>query len=155
MSGILNDLQIRIEKKLALTAHYYGDTVRKLFLFAAIIMLFFLPFLTTYIQIPVFMSLLIILSLGIFSGLTNPKIVLIAALDTVIAIGGVLTFGHFAVEAYSFYSLDSLYFWVNQVLAAIFLVSLYYSTKTIRGFFVNNKDVKKTKGDVYDLPKVR
>lgn len=129
------------EKKVTPTMpHYYGDMVRKLFLIAACAMLFTLPFFTTYIPVTIWTALLIILGLSIFSGLTNPKVFILAILDMVIAIVALLLFGYNAIDAYLRYGITEMYFWLNEVLGLLFLISLYLSVKTVRGFVVNHKE---------------
>jgi hypothetical protein len=118
--------------------HYYGDIVRVLYLSSAIFMLLLLPFVTDYIPVPTYIALLIILTLGIVAGVTNPAQRWVAVLDTFIAFGGVFIFGYYSIESYLFYSIFNLYFWANQIQAVIFLFALYFSVKTMRGFFLKD-----------------
>lgn len=103
-------------------------------------MLVGLPFLTDYIPVTYWVSLLIILGLSIFSGLTNPKVFTLATIDMCIAIGALFMFGYYAIDAYTRYGAGNVYFWMNQILGLLFLVSLYYSVKTFRGFLVDHKN---------------
>ncbi len=128
------EYQIVKESDKKIPIHYYGDTIRKLFFTSSFIMLFFLPFFTSYIPISIRVSLLIVLALSIFSGLTSPKVFIVAVVDVLISIFGVFLFGYYAVDAYLIYSPVSMFFWVNQILAILFLTSLYFSIKTFRGF---------------------
>ncbi len=121
------------------TPHYYGDDVRILFLIAAFLMLLTLPFFTAYIPVTIWTALLIILGLSLFSGLTNPKIFILAVMDMLIAIAALLYFGYYTIDAYSKYGIRELYFWLNEVLSFIFLMSVYFSVKTFRGFLVDHK----------------
>jgi hypothetical protein len=121
------------------TPHYYGDTIRKLFFAAAFVMLFFMPFFNTYIPLSIRQGLLVILALSLFSGLTNPKLMWIAVMDMIISAVSVFIFGYYAVDAYLQYTAKDLYFWVNHILAVLFLVSLYFSIKTVRGFLLKPK----------------
>lgn len=125
--------------------HYYGDIVRKLFLLSAALMLFLLPFFTDYIPVSTNLAILIILSLGVFAGVTNPQQKSVAVINTVVAVAGVTVFGFYAIDSYLQYSYRNLYFWANQTLAIIFLFALYYSTKTFRAEFL--KAVKIITGD--------
>ena len=119
-------------------SHYYGDIVRLLFLAGAVLMLFFLPFFSEIIPVSVPVALFTILALGIFAGVTNPRQLVIAVFDTIIATLAVVVFGYYAIDAYLKYTGVSLYFWANQVLAVDFLFALYYSTKTLRGFLLKH-----------------
>lgn len=113
-------------------SHYYGNIVRRLFLATAIIMAVGLPFYGDRIPIPAFVSLLLIVLLAFFAGLTNPVKAWTAAINSVVSLIAAVGFEAYAITAYrSDYGVD-LFFWLNQGLAVIFLVALYYSTKTFR-----------------------
>lgn len=99
-------------------------------------MLLLLPFFTEYIPVPTYLALIIILALGIVAGITNPAQKWVAILDTIIAFGGVFIFGYYSIDSYISYSFLNLYFWANQIQAVIFLFALYFSVKTVRGFFL-------------------
>jgi len=117
-------------------AHYYGDVVRKLFVLAAAFMLFSLPFFREYTPVSLSVSLIIILVLDIIAGVTNPRQKWGAFLDTTVASIGLFGFGYFAAKAYIEYGVFNFYFWENQALAIVFLFALYFSIKTLRGFYV-------------------
>jgi len=121
--------------------HYYGDIVRRLFLVVAFFMLLTLPFFLEKIPLPYYLGIFSILLLIIFSGLTNPKQLWVSVFDGTISLLGVIIFGYYAIDAYLLYSVISLYFWVNQLFALIFLISLYYSIKTIRGNLIADKNL--------------
>ncbi len=127
---------IRNEK---LLRHYYGDIVRFLFLVAAIIMLVTLPFLNPKLPVPVISSISIILAIGIFAGFTNPLQKPTALLNTIVSTIALVIFEYFAVKTYMESSFGNLMFFVNQILALIFLFALYYSTKTLRAMLIGKK----------------
>ncbi|MGE5041469.1 MAG: hypothetical protein ACM3IJ_01040 [Candidatus Levyibacteriota bacterium] len=116
--------------------HYYGDTVRKLFLAGAVFMLIALPFMSTFLSVPIYVSILAAIAIGVFAGITNPLQVWVAILNFILAVLAVIMFEYAAVNGYQTYSLTHRTFWVNQILAINFLVALYYSTKTVRGMFL-------------------
>lgn len=117
-------------------AHYYGDLVRKLFLSAAIFMLIMLPFMNRFLEVPLYISILIAIAISIFAGITNPVQKWVALFNFIIAIVGASLAEYQAVVGYNTYSFAHRTFWANQILAVIFLVALYYSTKTVRGMFL-------------------
>ena len=127
----------KVEADLEQNSHYYGDLVRKFLLAGAIIMLVTLPILREYISVPLTLSLLAILVIGIAAGLTSPKQLWAVLFNIIIAGGAVLVFEYFAVDAYARYGLQSLLFITDQVLALNFLVALYYGVKTARGMWLN------------------
>ena len=118
--------------------HYYGDTVRRLFVLAALVMVITLPFFTDKIPEPLPVALIAILITGAAAGLTSPRESWTAVTNVLIAVGGVLVFEWHAVQWYSRYQLANNYFWTNQLLAVIFLLALYFSFKTARRIGVNN-----------------
>lgn len=116
--------------------HYYGDTVRKFFMIGAVFMLVSLPFMSQYLSVPLYISILTAIAIGIFAGITNPLQTWAAILDLIISTAAVAIFEYHAVSGYTSYSLTHRTFWVNQVLAVNFLIALYFSTKTVRGMLL-------------------
>ncbi len=110
--------------------HYYGNIVRKIFLICGLVMLITLPFLKENISSPVFYSILAILVLTFFAGMTNPKHKGIIVSDIVVS---VLAFGIFTHQAITKSDgfLD-LFFITNLVLSLLSLTAFYWSVKTIR-----------------------
>ena len=115
-------------------AHYYGDYVRRLFILGSALMIASYAFFQTYVNLPVSLSIFIILVLILLAGLQNPNARWIVILNTVIAVIACAGFEYKAVTFYSStaYSLSPLFFWANQILALVFFVAIYYSTKTLR-----------------------
>ena|SRR3989344_1853608 len=119
--------------------HYYGDVVRKLFLAAAVIMLVTLPFFNERLPVSVMVSLLIIVGIGLFAGITNPVKFWPAFIDTAVSIVAVVVFEYYAVVFYQTYSAKDALFWLNQGLAVMFMFALYFSTKTFRGMILGRR----------------
>ena len=124
------------EKVIGIKKHYNGDIVRRIILSASLVIIVLTPFFIEYIPLPFFLGLAFALLLNIFSGLTNPKVVWTSVFDLVLGFVGTLVFGYFAIDAYLQHSVLSLYFWINEMLAGIFFISLYFSIKTVRGFYI-------------------
>lgn len=116
--------------------HYYGDVVRRFFIVGALLMLISLPFMNSYLQVPLQISILAAICIGVFAGITNPLQMWAAVLNFALSIISVVVFEYQAVNGYQMYSLTHRTFWVNQILAVNFLVALYYSTKTVRGMML-------------------
>ncbi len=110
-------------------AHYYGDTVRVLFLIAGVIMLATLPIVQQNIPAPSLVSVAFIIIVALAAGLTSPRHGAVMAANVVISFVGV---GAFELAAISFSEPWSAFFWTNQSLAIIFFIALYYSAKTFR-----------------------
>lgn len=116
-------------------AHYYGDIVRKMFFLAAILMLAGLPFFNDRLPVPTIWSLVAIVTIGFLAGLTNPVNKLPALINTATSAVAVIIFEYFAVTIYQNLGADLL-FLANQALAIIFLVALYFGTKTLRAMML-------------------
>jgi hypothetical protein len=136
----MKDFWEALRNEKLLTKHYYGDVVRFLFLTAAVVMLVTLPFLNSNLPIPLIFSILIILTIGLVAGVTNPLQKSTSFITTGISSIALIVFEYYAVTTY-FESQLSFLFIVNQMLALIFLFALYYSTKTLRAKLIE-KDNK-------------
>ncbi len=119
-------------------AHYYGDSVRKLFVAVAAITIITLPFFRDFIHIPAFYYVVAMTLLLIVAGFTNPDHRWVGIMDMAISIYGIYFFESEALSAYGFYSTEIWYFWTNQLIAFLFVIALYYSAKTERGKWFRN-----------------
>lgn len=127
--------------------HYYGDTVRWLFMIAAIVMLIMLPTINGILNIPTVVSVLGIMILGFAAGFTNPKQVWDAGINTGISAVGFLFFETIAVWSYqqSFNTVEGeRFFLANIGLGLVFLIAIYFSVKTLRGLLLRGKDDEPT-----------
>lgn len=122
--------------------HYYGDTVRVLFLLAALIMLVSLPIFVKMTGMPAYVSVLAILGLGLAAGVTNPEQVWDAQVNASIAVLGTVVFEGYAVTLYQKYQGPSGFFYTNLVLGCIFFVAVYLSIKTLRGLMLAQRDLQ-------------
>ena len=127
--------KIKGEKKL--TKHYYGDLVRLIFLISAALMLLTLPIFYNRTPVSLTVSILTILSMGVLAGITNPVQKTTAIINTGISATALVAFEYYAVNTYAKESFSG-YFFINQILALLFLISLYYSTKTLRSMIFKN-----------------
>ena len=115
--------------------HYYGDYVRKLFLLGGALMMVTYPFFQKYIDVPLSLSIFIILMIVLLAGFQNPTNRWIVICNTLVAIVACGIFEYRAVHFYLSSGFDEapLFFLVNELLALIFFVAIYYSAKTSRG----------------------
>lgn len=109
--------------------HYYGDTVRMLFIIAGIAILLTLPLLKTEVPVSIPLSLLFVLVVDIAAGLTGPRHRPVMAANAVIALCGVAIFEYAAANLSELWG---AFFWANQFLAVVFFIALYYSAKSLR-----------------------
>jgi len=115
-------------------SHYYGDITRKIFIITAVLMSLSLPIFKDLIFVPIEFSLAIIVALIFLAGVTNPRQMLIAILDFSLSLFGFIVFEYTVVNNFPAHISFAI---VNQLIAALMLTALYYSTKTIRGFILN------------------
>ena len=123
-------------------SHYYGDTVRFLFLIAGVIMLISLPTVSQILNIPIIISVIAILILGLAAGFTNPKQKLDALINVFISAAGFLIFESTAVWTFQkgITTQRLEYFFIaNIILGLIFLLALYFSAKTLRAEIVSTE----------------
>ena len=131
-------MNVPLFEKIGPMAHYYGDTVRKFFLAAGVILLVAIlrdqEFLSFYLFIGVFGVLL----LTVLAGLTNSRTKGVIMADVVTSIIFFLLFEYLAVSAYvQMRHIIEEVFLLRQLLAPLFLIAVYFSTKTYRGVFLN------------------
>ncbi len=116
-------------------SHYHGDTVRVLFLVAAVLV-FATKFVGEAMPFSFGAMMLLILTLVITAGITNPAQKWIHTVNMIVSIAGVLTFGWLSFSrietAADIFSGNGLVF----VIALVFLAALYFATRTVRGFSV-------------------
>ena len=128
--------------------HYYGDAVRTLFIIGVLIMVVSFPFFRSFISEPLSLSIIGSVVLAVFGGLMNPKQKWVIFLNTIIPIIALLFFEYYAVNTYinlsstenSVKNIQVAFFWTNQILAIIFFLATYLSTKTLRGAFIADKE---------------
>lgn len=121
-------------------SHYYGDIVRALFVTAAVLILLAQVTGTAFLTAPA--ALLAALILVVSAGLTNPVQVWIQWTNTVVAALGLLISGNLVLNRYESGELftDGI---IILLTCIVFLVALYYSTRTLRGILMRGAPVIK------------
>ena len=116
--------------------HYYGDIVRRLLIVGAIIMLLIAPYEYAHraLSIPFFSTALFAIAMVFLAGFTNPRHRWTILFDTIVSACLCLIFAYLAFSYYTLVEriLDPI-FLVRQLLALIFLIALYFSSKSLRG----------------------
>ena len=117
-------------------AHYHGDTVRSLFVVAAVVLLV-AETTGASLPLPTFQIVALAVLLVVAAGITNPAQAWIHFVNALLAIYGALVFGLFAIEAYrAAQEIFSQTYLFAELLAILFLVSVYFTTKTVRGILL-------------------
>ncbi|MES2668374.1 MAG: hypothetical protein V4644_01635 [Patescibacteria group bacterium] len=126
-------------RPVARMGHYHGDTVRILFVTAAVLIFAtkFVPGAPTFSFGPM---MLLILTLVIAAGITNPAQQWIHTVNLLLSIAGVVTFGWLSFSRIE--TASELFSGTGLVafIAVIFLATLYFATRTVRGFSVPHVD---------------
>lgn len=120
--------------------HYHGDFVRGLFVTCAVLV-FLTQFIGSKLPFTSVTVMLIVLILVIAAGITNPAQHWIHWANLIIAIGGVLIFGGLAIARLSTVAQLFSGEGVVALLAILFLASLYFATRTLRGLMVPHIDI--------------
>lgn len=113
--------------------HYYGDITRLLFIVVGVIMLFGLPTMESALQLPVFIPVIAIVILAFAAGYTSPRYRSSLVLNIWVSSAGLASFIYVSLFLRSHF-LGSGWLFLNQVIAVLFLVSLYLSIKSLRGY---------------------
>jgi len=113
--------------------HYYGTLVRKQLVFAAFIILLAVLIDSELRNFYLVVGLFGVVGLTILAGLTSHQKRGIMFTDMFISAIMFLIFEYFAVNAFVKYGTfsDPIFFF-RQLIAVIYLITLYYSTKTLR-----------------------
>jgi hypothetical protein len=109
--------------------------VRKLFILTGVVILIMLPVLQSALSIPLLATILAVIIIAFFAGLTNPLQKSVAFFNMLISATGLVLFEYQAVLSYVPETITPL-FGTNQILALIFFFALYYSVKTLRGMML-------------------
>ena len=123
-----------------ISRHYYGHTIRGIFLFVGLVMLVSFPFFSDLTPVPLWISIGIMTLLAIFGGLMNPAQRWLLVVNAIVPTIGFIVFEYQAVFAYLHVAATdprrATLFWVNQLISLLFFIALYLSIKTVRGRFV-------------------
>lgn len=114
--------------------HYYGDIVRACFVASGFVLLVAILLDKQLLQIYLAIGVLGVLLLIILAGLTSPRKEWVLFIESIVAGVGFLFFEYVAVAAYLHSgTMTDIVFILRQTLSILFLVTLYYSVKSIRG----------------------
>ena len=114
--------------------HYFGNTVRRLFILNGAIVLLALPFFKNFLPIPTLFSITAIVLLIVFAAMTNPLLPAINKTNVAISALGLIIFENLAVASYEFVPLEQSI--IYQILAIIFFFALYFGVKTFRAMAI-------------------
>lgn len=113
--------------------HYHGDSVRGLFVVSAIVLIVAK---STGAALPLstLTTVAAAILLVVAAGITNPAQFWIHWINTALSMGGTVLFGVTAIRQYrtgaNIFDISFIYV---EALALLFLVALYFTTRTVRG----------------------
>ena len=133
--------------------HYYGDTVRTLFLAAGCLVLFGAPLYVNDIY-PILPFVIIgAFAILLAASLTSPRSNAFIIVDAVLASIGLLVFQYWALWEYGNAPLSRI-FAFREIIAIIFFFALYFSIKTLRamsnGIMGPVDSIRQMKEDPYE-----
>lgn len=115
--------------------HYYGDVVRICLIVAAFLMLATALVDRELLSFYLGIGVIGIMVLTVLAGLTSPKMIMVIYAEAIIAAVAFLFFEYAAIAAFrEVGTIADATFLLRQATAVTFLLTLYYSTKSIRGF---------------------
>ncbi|HBH71622.1 MAG: hypothetical protein UU88_C0009G0025 [Parcubacteria group bacterium GW2011_GWC1_42_11] len=113
--------------------HYYGNLIRKQLFFAAFVIMIAALIDSELRNFYLFIGLFGVVGFTILAGLTSPQKRGIMFTDVLVSSFMFLIFEYFAISAFIRYEdFSDPVFFFRQLIAVIYLVILYYSTKTLR-----------------------
>lgn len=122
--------------------HYYGNLIRKHFFFSALLILMAILLDNELRSAYLSNGLLVIIGIIILGGLTSRSNRVIVLVDVLASTALFVIFEYFAISAFLKYeSFSNGIFLLRQFISIVFLITLYYSTKTLR-YHVTKVDEK-------------
>lgn len=114
--------------------HYYGDSVRNMFIASAVIYAIALPLFGSLLPFDVYTGIGIVLLLVFLAGITNPHSQILMFLNAAVAGIGVYLM---QTAAISFFDQDSsILFVLRQVVVILLLIAFYHGVKTARNMIL-------------------
>ena len=110
--------------------HYYGETVRQLFLAAAVLMLVGAPLYAEDIALQGPELVIAAIVLAIVAGVMSPQMRLAKLASIIVSIVGAIIFELWALTGYLATGVPSIAFLIRQAIALVFFLALYLSIKT-------------------------
>ena len=125
------------QNKINYYGHYYGKIIRLIFIIGGLVMLVTFPFFGNLVNLPLPISIFIIILFVVLGGLINPLSKWVFILGSIIPIFALAMFEYYAFHTYQNLSAGSssmniAFFWINQALALLFFFATYLSVKTLR-----------------------
>lgn len=114
--------------------HYYGNVVRSCFLAIGLVLIVTILVDWQLVRLYLLVGVVGVLSLVVLAGLTNPRSPKLIFVEAIVSGIGFVFFEYVAIAAFqATNSFTEPVFFLRQLLSILFLISLYYSVKSVRG----------------------
>jgi hypothetical protein len=130
--------------------HYYGDSLRTMFMVSAVIYATAIPLFGSLLPFDVYASVGIVLLLVFLAGITNPHSQFVMFINVAVAGMGAYLMQTAAIQ---FFGQDSsVLFFLRQIVAILLLVAFYHGVRTARNMMIGKIGDEPVKGefDKYD-----
>jgi hypothetical protein len=125
--------------------HYYGDTIRNLFISAGIIYAVAMPLWGNLLPVDTFTGIFMILILVFLAGITNPRSTTLMFVNVFVAGAGVF---YLQWAAITFYETQSpILFFLREAVVILLLFAFYHSVKSSRNMMLGKVGAKPTPGE--------
>jgi len=114
--------------------HYYGDTVRTMFLAAAIVYAVSLPLFGEILPIGIMSGIGVVLGLTLFAGITNPHSKVFMVLNIIISGLAVFLIQNAAIMY--FRTDTTMLFLLREASVILFLIAFYEGVKSLRSMLL-------------------
>lgn len=129
---------MEIQKTYKPVPHYYGDSVRAIFVAGAIFILIGLSGMTEALGIPPVLGIIGMVILCVAAGFTNPVQFFSLRINVTISIIFLIFFTYMGWYAHDVH-LGGVIELPNKIAAVLFLVATYFSVKSLRGATVSGR----------------
>jgi len=130
--------------------HYYGDSVRMMFISSAVIYAVAMPLFGNLIPVSTGTGILIVIVLAFLAGVTNPNFPWLMLINAAVAGAGIYLA---EMAAISFFNTDSfVLFIMRQVVALLLLFAFYYSVKSFRSMLSGDIGAQHKAGELKKGP---
>ena len=118
--------------------HYYGDSVRAIFIAGAVFVLIGLSGMTEALNLPPIIAIIGVIVLCVAAGFTNPVQFFSLRINVAISIVFLIFFAYMGWYAHDV-NLGGMIELPNKIAAVLFLVATYFSVKSLRGATVSER----------------
>lgn len=125
--------------------HYYGDSVRAMFLISAIMYAVSIALFGSLLPFDIYTGIGLVLLLVFLAGITNPHSQALMFVNVIVSGAGVYLMQTAAISFFN--SESSILFILRQFVAILLLIAFYHSVKTARNMMIGKIGDQPTSGE--------